>query len=117
VPPPSPNSALKSLGPWPSSYRHCQEQLAQTPWICYGTIICRPLLRRVHGRKDKKGPYYLWTSKVAGKTVSLTLSKAQYEALAQTLKNNRKTLRILQRMQAITLKTVLCNVPGVKKRK
>jgi hypothetical protein len=50
------------------------------------------------------GGYYLWTSKLGGKTICLTLSKEQYDALAQTLKNNRKTQKILQRMQAIRSK-------------
>jgi hypothetical protein len=75
------------------------------------------LLRRVRGRKVKKGPYYLWTCKQKGKTVCVALSKPQYRLLAQAIQNNRRLQRILERMQALTLKTILRNVPGVRKRK
>jgi hypothetical protein len=75
------------------------------------------LLRRVRGRKVKKGPYYLWTCKQQGKTVCVALSKPQYRLLAQAIQNNRRLQRILERMQALTLKTILRNVPGVRKRK
>jgi hypothetical protein len=75
------------------------------------------LLRRVRGRKVKKGPYYLWTCKQKGKTVCVALSKPQYRLLAQAIQNNRRLQRLLERMQALTLKTILRNVPGVRKRK
>ena len=118
MPPPAPITRLADLGSQPSSaYQPLQEQLAQTSWICQGSLVCRPLLRRVRGRKVKKGPYYLWTCKQKGKTVCVALSKPQYRLLAQAIQNNRRLQRILERMQALTLKTILRNVPGVKKRK
>lgn len=80
-------------------------------------MVCRPLIRRVAGREIKKGPYYLWTSKVKAKTVSLALSKAQYHLLAQAIANNPRLQKNLERMHALTLKTVLKKVPGVSKRK
>jgi len=92
-------------------------RLAQTSWICRGTLVCRPLLRERRGRKVQQGPYYLWTAKVKGKTVSLALSKAQYRLLAQGIQNHRAVQRILQRMEALTINTILKKVTGVKKRK
>jgi len=65
----------------------------------------------------KKGPYYLWTSKLKAKTVSLALSKAQYNLLKQAIANNRRLHKTLERMHALTLQTLLKNVPGVTKRK
>ena len=108
---------LADLGPHPSIYQHLREQLAQTPWICQGSLVCRPLLRQVRGRKIKKGPYYLWTCKVQGKTMCVALSQPQYQLLTQAINNNRHIQKILERMQALTMKTVLRKVPGVKKRK
>ncbi len=110
-------SRLPDLGPWPVAYQHLQERLAQTSWICQGTLVCRPLLRQVGGRKVKKGPYYLWTCKVKGKTVCLALSRPQYQLLAHAIKNNRHAQNLLERMQALTRKTILRKVPGVRKRK
>lgn len=105
------------LGPPPPAYQRLQNQLAQTPWICQGTLVCRPLIRRVAGHQVQKGPYYLWTSKLKAKTVSVALSKAQYRVLAQAIANNRRLHKTLERMRTLTFKTVLKKVPGVTRRK
>jgi hypothetical protein len=110
-------SALAHLGTPPPAYRDLQRQLRHTSWICQGTLVARPLIRRVAGRKVKKGPYYLWTCKVKGRTVCLALSKTQYRLLAQAIANHRRLHQILERMQAFSLKFILQNTPGVKKRK
>ncbi|SRR6266571_1662730 len=115
--PPLPRASLRDLGPLPPSYQQLRDQLAQTSWICQGTLVCRPLLRQVRGRKVKKGPYYLWTCKVKGKTVCVSLSQAQSRLLAQAIQNNHRLQKLVQRMQALTMKTTLQKVPGVKKRK
>ena len=117
LPPPGPSSRLPDLGPLPAAYQNLQARLTQTSWICQGTLVCRPLLRQVAGRKLKRGPYYLWTCKVKGKTVCVALSRPQYQLLAQAIKNNRYAQTLLERMQALTLKTILHKVPGVRKRK
>ena len=108
---------LSELGPLPKAYLQLQDQLAQTSWICHGSLVCRPLLRTVGGRKLKKGPYYLWTAKVKGKTVCVALSKAQYQLLRQAIKNNRPAQKLLAQMQTLTFRTILRKIPGVKKRK
>lgn len=105
------------LGSPPPAYQRLQAQLAQTSWICQGSLVCRPLIRRIGGHTVKKGPYYLWTSKHKGKTISVALSKAQYRVLAQAIANHRRLLTTLNRMHNLTFKTVLKKVPGVTKRK
>ena len=114
---PTPITRLEELGPLPPAYQQLQAQLAQSSWICPGTLVCRPLWRRVQGRTVKKGPYYLWTSKLKGKTVCLALSRPQYQLLAQAIQNHRRLQKTLERMQALTRKTILRKVPGVRKRK
>ena len=114
---PPPVIDLEELGPLPPAYQPLQAQLAQCSWICQGTLVRRPLWRRVQGQRVKKGPYYLWTSKVKGRTVCLALSQPQYRLLAQAIKNYRQVRRTLERMQALTMKTILRKVPGVRKRK
>lgn len=115
--PPTPPASLADLGPASPAYRRLQEQLRQTSWVCHGTLVARPLLRRVGGRPVKKGPYYLWTCKAKGRTVCVALSKAQYQVLTEAIANHRRLQRTLERMQAFTLKTILKKVPGVRKRK
>jgi len=114
---PAPLASLAHLGTPPPAYLRLQDQLRQTSWICQGTVVSRPLIRRIRGRKLKKGPYYLWTCKVKGRTVCVALSKAQHQALAQAIASNRQLQKTLERMQAFTLKSVLEKLPGVKKRK
>ncbi len=109
--------ASDPLGPPPPAYQRLQKQLAQTSWICQGTLVCRPLIRRVAGRKLKKGPYYLWTSKVNAKTVCVALSQAQYRLLARAIAKNRRLQKTLEQMHRLTFKTVLEKVPGVARRK
>jgi len=108
---------LADLGPSPPAYQRLQDQLRRTSWICQGTVVSRPLLRRIRGHQVNKGPYYLWTCKVKGRTVCLALSKEQYRILAQAIANHRQLQKTLERMHAISLKTILKNIPGVKKRK
>jgi len=110
-------TASDPLGPLPPAYERLRRQLAQTAWLCQGTLVCRSLIRHVAGRKVAKGPYYLWTSKVKTKTVCLALSKEQYGHLAKAIANNRKVQKTLHRMQQLTLKNLLKKVPGVRKRK
>jgi hypothetical protein len=112
-----PALSLTELGALPPAYLQLQNQLGHIGWICQGTVVARPLIRRVTGRTVKKGPYYLWTCKVKGRTVCRSLSQAQYRLVAQAIQKQRRLQQILQRMQAFTLKTILKNVPGVKKRK
>jgi len=108
---------LAHLGPAPPAFENLRRQLAETAWICQGTVVCRSLRRRVRGRLVQKGPYYLWTCKVQGRTICVALSPAQYVLLAQAIKNHRQLQKIVAQMQRLTLKTILKKVPGVKKRK
>jgi hypothetical protein len=105
------------LGPFPEAYAKLLACLAQSDWICQGTVVCRPLRRRVGGKWVKKGPYYLWTGKSQGKTICHALSKAQYQAAQKAIAANRRTMAILAELQAQTLQRILKNLPGVQKRK
>jgi hypothetical protein len=106
-----------SLGPLPASYKKLLDRLAQSGWICQGTTVCRSLRRKVGGRWVDKGPYYLWTGKRQGKTVCHALSQAQYEVAKEAIEANRRVMEVLDKLQTITLRTILRKVPGVRKRK
>ena len=108
---------LNSLGPPPNAYTRLANPLAQVGWICQGTVVRRPLRRKVGGQWVNKGPYYLWTGKRQGKTVCYALSKAQYQAAKQGIAANRRLLETLAKLQTRTLEHILKNVPGVHKRK
>ena len=112
-----PKPCWADLEPLPQAYERLRQVLARTRWICQGTVVCRPLQRRINGQTIKKGPYYLWTRKVQGKTVCVALSQAQYALVKEAIENNRRMLKNIERMQTLTMQTILKKVPGVIKRK
>jgi len=59
----------------------------------------------------------MWTCKVAGKTVCQAVSRDQYWVLQRVIAANRRIEQTLDCMRALTLKTILENMPGVKSRK
>jgi hypothetical protein len=71
----------------------------------------------VAGKWVNKGPYYLWTAKREGKTVCHALSQKQYHAAKQAIEANRHVRDTLEKLQTMTLETILKKVPGVSKRK
>ena len=107
----------KVLGVPPPAYQKLRSQLEGLGWICQGTVVCRPLRRRIKGKWVEKGPYYLWTGKSEGKTICHALSKQQYETAQKAIAANRQALQALAQLQAMTLKQILEKLPGVKKRK
>ena len=50
------------------------------------------------------GPYYQWTYKIKGKTVTLRLSKAQAEQCRNWIRNHRQMKKLVRRMEVLSLK-------------
>jgi len=50
------------------------------------------------------GPYYQWSYKVRGKTVSLRLNEAQARLCAEWLQNHRQLRVLVRRMEALSLR-------------
>ena len=63
------------------------------------------------------GPCYQWTRKEKGKTVSLALSKEQYEAMKEAIEGWREVQAILDRMQQLTRLRIFGSLPDVRRRK
>ena len=105
------------LGSLPRGYARRLAALAQAGWFCHGTVVARPLRRKVAGRWIKKGPYYLWTGKSQGRTICYALSQEQYQAAKQAIAANRKVTETMARLQPRTLKEILTKLPAVRKRK
>lgn len=105
------------LGAHPRTFTQLRTRLAQADWFCQGTVVSRPLRRKVAGRWVQKGPYYLWTGKRAGKTICYALSREQYLVAKRAIAANRKVMVVVGKLQAMTLERILKKVPGVTKRK
>ena len=74
-------------------YAKLLDEITQLGFILSGTITERLII----GKKGKKqinkkkyGPYYQWTRKVQGKTVTKNLSTSQASLYRQAIDNNKK---------------------------
>jgi hypothetical protein len=92
-----------------TEYVQLRRRLAKAGWISQGYAQDRG--------PGAGGPCYQWTRKVKGKTVSVALSKEQYEALQQAIENWRELQEILRRMQALSRRVIFETLPNPPRRK
>lgn len=110
----TPQARIRALQARYEKYAH---SLAAIGPICQGTVIKRNDVRQRGGKTKTYGPYYLWTRKREGKTLSIAISQQQHDLLKQAIDNQNKMDKILARMRALTQQIIFANTPGVKKRK
>lgn len=94
-------------------YKQLKKKIMDTGLILKGTIIERRMERE--GRRY--GPYYQWTFKRAGKTVTVNLTKEQSKRYGEAMENNRKLRRALKEMEKLSLEILEETTKGVVKRK
>jgi len=90
-----------------------------------GPIVQGTITERVITRKEKKGdqakklygPYYQWTFKKAGKTVTVNLTPIQAEVFREAIDNNRVLEQILRCMRSLSQRICEVSTEGVKKRR
>lgn len=90
-------------------YAHLQGRLTQAGWISEGYVQDRG--------PGAGGPCYQWTRKVKGKTVSVALSKEQYEWLDRAIGQWRQVQAILKEMQRLSRTVLFATVPHPHRRK
>lgn len=106
APSPAPAPALPA---WRAHYRQLSACLAEPGWISEGYVQDRG--------PGAGGPCYQWTRKVKGKTVSVALSKDQYEWLAAAIVNWRTVQATLKAMQRLSRVVLFTTIPGTQRRK
>lgn len=92
-----------------AEYTRLRQQLAQIGWISEGYVQDRG--------PGAGGPCYQWTRKVKGKTVSVALSKEQFEWLAAAIAQWRQAQAILKAMQCLSRQVLFETVPHPPRRK
>lgn len=90
-------------------YEQLRAQLSQVGYLSKGSVV-----ERAPGRP---GSRYQWTTKVAARTVSLTLSAEQYQWLKAAVANQRKTERLLKQMHRLSRKIMRLKFPQETRRK
>ena len=94
---------------WREHYARLHACLAAPGWISEGYVQDRG--------PGAGGPCYQWTRKVKGKTVSVALSKEQYEWLAAAIANWRTVQTTLKAMQQLSRSVLLTTLPDTQRRK
>jgi cyclopropane fatty-acyl-phospholipid synthase-like methyltransferase len=92
-----------------TEYAQLRARLSRLGWLSHGYVQDRG--------PGAGGPCYQWTRKVKAKTVSVALSKEQYEALKQAIENWREAQAILQNMQALSRQVIFKTLPNPPRRK
>jgi len=90
-------------------FRHLAAQLAALEWISEGYAQNRG--------PGAGGPCFQWTRKVKGKTVSVALSRDQFEALDRAIQNWRQAQKLLKEMQKLSREEIFTELPGTNRRK
>ena len=97
------------LARWETQYAQLRRRLAGLGWISEGYVQDRG--------PGAGGPCYQWTRKVQGKTVSVALSKEQYDWLRQAIAQWRQLQATLKEMQRLSRTVLFETVPHPPRRK
>ena len=84
-------------------------KLAKVGWISEGYVQNRG--------PGAGGPCYQWSRKVRGKTVSVALSREQFEWLREAIANWREVQTTLKEMQQLSRQVLFATVPHPPRRK
>ena len=91
-------------------YRELAGELAEIGLISSGSVIRRYTHCAAPGCKcnadppQPHGPYYQWTAKVNGKTVTRRLSASEAKLYKEWIANNRQMRRLIAQMRQIATK-------------
>jgi len=89
-------------------YKRLKKEILKIGYICKGSIVpsyrkCgKPYCKCAKRENEKHGPYWLWTRKVKGKTVSKNLSKKQVKLGKNFILNSKKLDEIIQQMRKLS---------------
>lgn len=97
------------LLPWEAQYARLRERFKNLGWISEGYVQDRG--------PGAGGPCYQWTRKVRGKTLSVALSREQYEWLRTAIANWREVQHTLKEMQRLSRKVLFTTIPHPHRRK
>ena len=102
-------STPATLARWQADYETLRRSLGAIGWISEGYVQDRG--------PGAGGPCYQWTRKVRGKTLSVALSRKQYEWLRQAIEIWRQLQETLKAMQRLSRQVLFATVPHPPRRK
>ena len=91
-------------------YQRLSRSLARMGYISQGSVLDRSTLR-----PPRSG--YQWTRKLGQKTVTVALSRQQFQALRQAISNRRTLAKILTQMEKLSRQILFETLPDTRRRK
>ena len=104
------NDTPDSLAALKAEYQRLRQSLARTGYISQGSVLQRSVAAT--GRSG-----YQWTRKVVQKTVSVALSRAQFEAMNEAVGNERKLWKIIREMERVSRQIIFASAFDTRRRK
>ena len=98
-------------------YERLKKKLIPKGWICMGTAVTRTYQRGAGGKKKQFGPYYSWTRKIDNKTVTLALTRQQYDLIREAIRRHQSLNKTLAALRETSLQYIISATPCVLKRK
>jgi len=99
-----------SLAALQRDYQRLRQSLAHIGYISQGSVLDRSKLRPARFG-------YQWTRKLKGKTVTVALSRPEFEALGHAIANQRKLNQTLRQMEQISRRILFTNRSKAGQRK
>jgi hypothetical protein len=98
------------LDRWEKEFNDLKRTLLDCGYVCPGSVVERYMpcgkstCRCMTNANNRHGPYYEWSQKIRGKTVTVRLTKEQAAFYAAFTKNNQKLRKTCERMRSISMK-------------
>lgn len=108
----------KSVEKFKRRHQRLASKLAGTGLILQGTITER-IIKGGKNREGEKtyGPYYQWTFKREGKTVTVNLTSQQAKAYQKAIDNKRNLEKTVREMRVLSEQILEAETQAVKRRK
>lgn len=99
-----------SLAQWKRRYNRLRRSLARIGYISQGSVVQRTVSQS--GRSGCQ-----WTRKVAGKTITVSLSPSQFEAMKHAVANERTLWQTVKEMERLSRQIIFATTPDTRRRK
>ncbi len=110
----------KKLAALEARRRQLLAKLGRTGLVLQGTITRRTIRRPAPeqpAREQRYGPYYQWTFKRAGRTVTVNLTTAQARLFQQAIREQRRLEKTMIALRLLSRKILELTTVSVARRK
>lgn len=98
----------KRILKYEAAYASLRRELAQTGFLWVGTVLhqhttCgKPSCQCFKDKAYRHGPYYVWTRKIQGKTVTRMLPETEGRLYTEWIQNRRRLDKTIKRMLSLS---------------